>query len=301
MRSNAALARRMDSPAEDAELRPETELPPTPEEASAEPAAPKPAEEPRMQLPANRPTRLPTAVGELALTRRQIASRREPRPVSPSVLTRLRCIHPQTPDQDVLQAFLALRSLAVQKNAVRNKLIMVTGIDEGAGASYVSMNLAAAFAMDTSRTAVIVEADMAHGSPYEPLLPKNAAGISDLIEDEKLGVADVLHALPVPRLSAVPAGQRRNTPIEVFTEPAAADALQELAERYPDRSVVVDAPPIGSSYDARVLRDLCDVVILVVPHAGATLQQIEDALAQIPAEKHLAVVYNQLPRTGNER
>jgi Mrp family chromosome partitioning ATPase len=85
---------------------------------------------------------------------------------------------------------------------------------------------------------------------------------------------------------------------EVFTSALMRDLFQDLKNRYSDRYIIVDAPPITKSADAEILSDFCDYVLLVVPYGKATESQILAAARAIDEKKLLGVVFNNEPYYG---
>ena len=68
--------------------------------------------------------------------------------------------------------------------------------------------------------------------------------------------------------------------------------LGAVRKRYPDRFVILDAPSLEDSPDARILADLCDYNVLVVPHAKVTEAQIVKAVESFPESKFAGVIIN---------
>jgi Mrp family chromosome partitioning ATPase len=76
--------------------------------------------------------------------------------------------------------------------------------------------------------------------------------------------------------------------------------LSELRQRYVDRFIILDAPPITDSADARILAELADYAVLVVPYGAATEAQITAAAKLIGEKKLLGVVFSDMPRMPTE-
>lgn len=213
--------------------------------------------------------------------------------LSYSDLADLRVIHPGMSNRKVLNAFRELRTKIYQAAAGReNFVLLVTSIVPGGGSSFVTMNLGAAIALDESKTAIIVDCNV-----YEPYLHQMLPidpdfGLVDYLENVSLDIKDVIYATGIRRLRIIPAGSRRQPGAEFFTSSRMRRFVDELRSRYRDRHVVMDAPSVGNSADARILADLCDFAVLVVPFGRATESQVESAIEAIGVEKVLGVVFN---------
>ncbi len=83
---------------------------------------------------------------------------------------------------------------------------------------------------------------------------------------------------------------------DFFTSARWRALLMELKQRYPDRYLVVDAPPLGLSADAGATLAECDFAILVVPYGKVTQAQLSVAAKAVGPQKLLGVVLNDEPR-----
>jgi Mrp family chromosome partitioning ATPase len=72
--------------------------------------------------------------------------------------------------------------------------------------------------------------------------------------------------------------------------------LVDIRQRFSDRFVILDSPSMTDSADARILLELCDYVLLVVPYGRATSAEVEESIKAVDGEKFLGVVFNDEPR-----
>jgi Mrp family chromosome partitioning ATPase len=72
--------------------------------------------------------------------------------------------------------------------------------------------------------------------------------------------------------------------------------MSSLLARYDDRYIFMDAAPITESADTRILVELCDFVLLVVPYGRVTKNRIQEAADAIGKDKLLGIVFNDVPR-----
>ena len=87
-----------------------------------------------------------------------------------------------------------------------------------------------------------------------------------------------------------------NSPAEYFTSPRIRRLLTDIRQRFSDRYVILDSPSMTDSADARILLELCDFVLLVVPYGRASNAEIEESIKAVDGEKFLGVVFNDDPR-----
>lgn len=235
-------------------------------------------------------------LGEGAVDRyvisKQIARMQEPRKLTADDLAERRIIYPESPERNLVNRFRDLRTKLLELSGGNNFTLVVSGASEHSGSSFVALNLAAAFAFDQSKTAVIVDCNLREPSLNTALDIMPEAGLTDFLEDPDYEIGRIIYPTGIPRLRLIPAGTRRETPAEFFTSFRMKQFLQALRRRYPDRFIVLDTAPISDSPDARILTELCDYGMLVVPHGKLTPGKIENAASSFNPDKFVGAVIN---------
>lgn len=208
-----------------------------------------------------------------------------------------RIIHVGMNDFEVERAFRDLRSTVIQKCNGQSGVILVTSAIHGGGASFVSINLAAAFALDKARTAIVLDCNLQNPGFYDALAGDgDALGLTDYLDVPGTPVEKIVHKTGIPRLRLIPAGQERESRSEYFTLDLTKKLLHQLKRRYKDRYVFIDSPALSKSADTRALTELCDFVILVVPYGKVTAEDINRSCKEIPDDKLMGIVFNNEPR-----
>lgn len=208
-------------------------------------------------------------------------------------LENLGIIHPGMRNIQTLNAFRELRTNLYQTAAGRGSVVvLVTSLYPGGGSSYTTMNLGAAIALDESRTSILVDCNIYEPSLHRILPVEPDYGLAEYLEDMSLEIKDVIYATGVRRLRLIPAGRRHQQGTELFTSMRMRRFLQELRTRYRDRHIILDAPSISENADARIISELCDFVLLVIPNGRVTAAQIEAGIASLDQEKLLGVIFN---------
>ena len=223
---------------------------------------------------------------------KQIVRMQEPRRLTPDDLEERRIVYPESRNRKLVNHFRNLRTKLLEKSGGNNFTLVVSGAREGAGSSFVALNLAAAFAFDEAKTALIIDCNLREPALHSTLDIVPDSGLTDFLDDPDYDIARILYPTGIPRLRLIPAGSRRETPGEFFTSFRMKQFLQAVRRRYPDRFIVLDTAPITESPDARILTELCDYAMLVIPHAGMTAGGIEQAAGAFNAEKFVGAVIN---------
>lgn len=230
--------------------------------------------------------------------RRRVAGRAIAPVIEPGTLTNIQLQDRATiyrtdrmrPEVDAFRE-LRTRLLAV---ADGNFVTLVTPVSGGSGGSFVARNLAAAFAFDASKSALLVDCDLRHPSQHRTMRIEPASGgLIDYLDDEDIDVSEVIYPTGVARLSLLPTGASRETGAEHFSSLRMRLLLDSLRSHHAGRYMVLDAPPVRGAPDARILADLADVVVLVAGYACDTPSAIAQAAANFDPAKFAGVVFNE--------
>lgn len=207
-----------------------------------------------------------------------------------------RLIHREESVRELADAFRELRTRLLALGENRNFVTMVAPIRYGCGGSFVARNLAAAFAFDESRTALLVDCDARHPAQARALrIDAAAGGLMEYLENPEAELSDAIYPTGLPRLQLVPVARTRETSGEAFSSFRMRAMIDSLRSRHPNRYLILDAPPVEGSPDARILSDLADAVVLVAGYGRVTPEAIDKAVAVFPAGKVAGVVFNQRP------
>jgi exopolysaccharide/PEP-CTERM locus tyrosine autokinase len=210
-----------------------------------------------------------------------------------SELEEFKIIHPGMAQENVLHAFRELRTnLYKLAEGRENFVLLVTSIAPGGGSSFISLNLGAAIALDESKTSIVVDCNVYNPALHRILPVEPDFGMVDYLENVTLELKDIIYSTGIRRMRLIPAGSQRQPGTEFFTSSRMRRFVHELRARYRDRHVIVDAPALGTSADARILIELCDYVLLVVPFGKVSQAQVAASIESIGDKKLAGVVFN---------
>jgi protein-tyrosine kinase len=166
-------------------------------------------------------------------------------------------------------------------------LIMVTSSLPGEGKSFCSVNLAMSIAMEMDHTVLLVDADVAKPSIPQLLGIKSDKGLLDLLLDESLQLSDVLIKTNVEKLTILPAGRGHRYSTELLASVAMRRLIEEIGQRYKDRIIIFDSPPLLATSEARVLASHMGQIVVVVEAQKTTHEALSEALKHL---EHCEVV-----------
>jgi len=99
----------------------------------------------------------------------------------------------------------------------------------------------------------------------------------------------------VPKLSLLPAGTPNTKSPELLSSAYLDTLLSQLADRYADRIVIFDAPPILVASGARHLAARVGQVVMVVDAGGTDSQSVAQAFAAVEQCPLVSSVLNRCP------
>ncbi len=198
------------------------------------------------------------------------------------------------PHTQAAEEYSKLKSVIVKmtKEGSFLNMLMVTSSVGGEGKSLTSLNLALSLAQEFDHTVLLVDADIRKPSIHSYLGIDNSVGLTDCLLDG-VDVKDALIRTGIGKLSVLPAGRSAPNPAEVFTSRRMRDFLLEMKNRYHDRYIIIDTPPVLPFAETRSLSAIVDGIVLVAKEGLVTLHNIEETLQCIKGPPMLGIVYNE--------
>ncbi len=225
----------------------------------------------------------------------QIAKMSEIHHFNATELDHLKILRQGTNDEKMLKTFRDLRTQLFEQSGGANFNCMITCVAPGGGATHVCRNLAAAIALDRTKTSVIVDCNFYSPTAEALLSAEINVGLSDYLNSKDMGLEYIVYASGIPRVRVIPAGNNARASAERVSTFRMNQFLDEIKSRYPDRFILIDSPSI-SEYpaDARMLAQAVDFVILVVPYGMVTPAEVQTAIKAIGNERLAGVVFNKV-------
>jgi capsular exopolysaccharide synthesis family protein len=177
----------------------------------------------------------------------------------------------------VIEAFRGLRLTLVNETAATGPMVVtVTSPGSGDGKSFISSNLALAFAYAKQRT-LLVDADLRRGALHRVLNLARQPGLTDLLVGDA-SRATVLQTTSYPCLDFLAGGSRRRDAPELLGSAAMADLVASLRSTYD--IIVLDSAPLGAGVDALALAKLAGNLVMVL-RLGRTDRELAEAKLEI--------------------
>lgn len=196
--------------------------------------------------------------------------------------------------QEVVEALRGVRLSVLHEHGPAPVVITITSPEQGDGKSFVSANLALAFA-DGGHNTLLIDADIRRGVLHRRFKANRQPGLADFLLGE-IGPDQLIQQTAYPRLGMIGCGTRTQRAPEVLGSTAMSDLITDMRARYD--VVVVDSPPLAAGVDSFVLGTLTGTMLLVV-RTGHSHRQLTSAklemLGRLPI-RLLGAVLNDVPR-----
>jgi capsular exopolysaccharide synthesis family protein len=195
---------------------------------------------------------------------------------------------------EVVEAFRGVRLNLTHEHGAGPVLVTVTSPEPGDGKSFISANLALAFADGGHRT-LLVDGDIRRGVLHRRLKGNRQPGLVDFVLGEAK-YEQVIQETPYPRLSLMGCGTRTQRAPEVLGSPVVSELFSQLREQFD--VIVVDSPPLTAGVDPFVLGTVTGALLVVLrtghSHRGVMGAKLE-VLNRLPV-RLLGAVLNDVPR-----
>jgi protein-tyrosine kinase len=193
----------------------------------------------------------------------------------------------------VTEEYKKLKSMVVKltrKDQFRNTL-MVTSAVRGEGKSMTALNLAITLAQEHDNTVLLVDADLRKPSLSRYLGIPSSVGLSDCLTNGT-DIGKGLIRTGIGKLVVLPSGKATANPVELLLSGKMKDLVKEMKQRYGDRYVIFDTPPVLPFAEVHCLASLVDGVLFVIREGTAPLSSIKGALEMLKGTPVLGTVFN---------
>jgi receptor protein-tyrosine kinase len=170
-------------------------------------------------------------------------------------------------------------------------LIMIASALSGEGKTHTCINLALSMAMEKDRTVLLVDGDVAKPTISQVFGVEGQPGLLDVLEGAELN--DVLMHTDIPGLRLLPAGRPREGATELLASDRMRALADELSERYPDRVILFDSPPLLATSESQAIAAAVGQVALVVASGTTRRSVVKDALEHLRPELAVNIILNK--------
>ena len=192
-----------------------------------------------------------------------------------------------------LEYFKILRTQILQRTKEKGwKTIMITSASPGEGKSIISINLAITFAKEFNQTVLLVDADLKRQKIHNYLGLQNKKSLVNYLSDE-VPLDDIILWPGIEKMTLISGENTISDSAELLGSPKMKELVSEMKERYTDRYILFDTPPVLGGADAIIFAPLVDCILMVIEEGRTSIQNVKKALELIPNEKFIGFVLNK--------
>ncbi len=202
------------------------------------------------------------------------------------------------PKSNISEDIRTIRTnLQFTSNTEETQALLVTSSVPGEGKSFISSNLAAAFAINGEST-LLIDSDLRLGRVHKIFGISNKKGLSNLLVEQNIvDCAEYIKKTEIPNLYIMTRGTVPPNPSELLNSANAKKIVEFLRQNFDH--IIFDGVPINGLPDSLIVAGLVDRVIIVSSANYTKLEELSDtkkALEKIDA-KIAGVVVNRAATT----
>lgn len=202
------------------------------------------------------------------------------------------------PKSSIAEAIKTIRT-NLQFSSVDDKVksILVTSSFSGEGKSFVTANLAVAFAQAGTKV-LIVDCDLRRGRQHNIFHVENLEGLSNLlIDDVEKKYKHYIKKTRYENIYVLPMGIVPPNPSELLASDKNKQLVEILAKNYD--LVIYDGVPVGVLTDSIIMADLVDKIVIVSAYKQTPIELLNNTKKSLEkfSDKIAGVVLNKYPAT----
>jgi Mrp family chromosome partitioning ATPase len=184
--------------------------------------------------------------------------------IEPSVL-RANGVMPADASGPAGHAFKMLRTQVLQRLQQRGwNTLAVISPTPGDGKTFTAINLAIAIAGDTNHTTLLVDFDLRNPSVHQRFGIQPDIGVERCLRGEAAVSEVLMNPRGYPKLLLLPAREPVRNSSNLLSSERTRRLIRELKERYRNRVVLFDLPPVLGADDALAFVPQVDAALVVV-------------------------------------
>jgi len=205
----------------------------------------------------------------------------------PSVL-RANGIMPANASGPAGHAFKMLRTQVLQRLRQHgwNTLAVISPSPKD-GKTFTAINLAIAIAGDTNHTTLLVDFDFRSPSVHQRFGIRPEIGVEQCLRGEATIAETLINPQGYPKLVLLPAREPVSNSSNLLSSERTRRLIRELKERYPNRVVLFDLPPVLGADDALAFAPQVDAALVVV---GEEHTRREDLLRCFEIMRNIPII-----------
>jgi protein-tyrosine kinase len=188
----------------------------------------------------------------------------------------------------------------LSKSLKNSNIIMVTSSRPGEGKTFTAINLALSIALEKDKTVLLVDADVIRPGVMKTLELERKQGLMEYLLGKNQDISEVIYKTNLDNLRIIPAGQSHHLSTELLASEKMFEAVEEFANRYTDRVVIVDTPPLLGINETAILANLAGQALVVTQELKTKLVDVEEAVKHLNPKMAIGFVVNMSEKVNKK-
>jgi non-specific protein-tyrosine kinase len=198
------------------------------------------------------------------------------------------------PDSKYIEQYKILRT-RIHQQARNRKMntIMITSPNNNEGKTVTAINMGFVFARDLKQTVLLVDCDFKGQDIHDFLGIDSKFSLIDYFLDAT-PLNELIIWPGIDKLTLISGDRTVADSSELLSSEMMEQLVREMGERYDDRYVFFDAPPVLGYAEALAMAPMMDGIIMVVESGNTSRKDVQKAVSLLPPDKLLGFVLNKL-------
>ena len=195
--------------------------------------------------------------------------------------------------REIKRKLLANAFGSLSKTLKNPNIIMVSSSRPSEGKTFTATNLAMSIASEQDKTVLLVDADVLKPNVLNTLGLERRKGLMEYLTGDVDDISDVLYPTNIDKLKIIPAGKSHHLSTELLASQKMHDTVDEFANRYPDRIVIFDTPPLIGINESAILANFAGQAVVVVEEGRAKVSDIKMSVERLNPDMAIGFVVNK--------
>jgi len=195
--------------------------------------------------------------------------------------------------REIKRKLLANAFGSLSKTLHNPNIIMVTSSRPSEGKTFTATNLAMSIASEQDKTVLLVDADVLKPNVLNTLGLERRKGLMEYLTGDVDDISDVLYPTNIDKLKIIPAGKSHHLSTELLASQKMHETVDEFANRYPDRIVIFDTPPLIGINESAILANFAGQAVVVVEEGKAKIGDIKMSVERLNPDMAIGFVVNK--------
>jgi protein-tyrosine kinase len=188
----------------------------------------------------------------------------------------------------------------LSKTLNNSNIIMVSSASPNEGKTFTAINLALSIALEQDKTVLLIDADVLRPSIMKKIGQPFNNGLMEYLLGEVDSLSEIIYHTSLDTLRIIPAGKSHHLSSELLASEKMIDSVNEFANRYPDRLVIIDTPPLLGINETAILANFAGQAVIVVEEGKTNLNRVSLAVEQLNPDMAKGFVLNKSRHKNSE-